>query len=99
MDFFQLKAYFYLVLTALEDAETQKRGFVVILYHMGPMRSDIDPELPREGPISGQWLPVRFCAIHLCMDNPMMKVIAKVMLVAAGQEFRSRFRLHEGTLV
>jgi hypothetical protein len=80
----------------LEDEETQKRGFVVLLYHMGKLRNVFDAEILREGPISNQWLPLRFSGIHQCLDNPMMRVIAQMVLAAAGPGFRSRFRIHEG---
>ena len=92
----QMMAYIYVVLSALEDEETQRRGFVVVLYHLGNLKSDLDPDVLREGPISNQWLPLRFSGIHMCLDNPMMRVIARIILVAAGSDFRSRFRIHEG---
>ena len=93
----QIRAYIYMILSAVEDEETQKRGLVVILYHMGKINTNLDQDVMQEGSISDQWLPIRFSAIHECLDHPMMKVISKIIAMTTGPDFRARFRVHEGT--
>ena len=81
-----------------DDEESQKRGIVGLLYHMtgkdGPHVPD--PEVFKEGPATLHWLPIRFSANHVCGDHPLMSVLTRMMLVVAGQQIRTRTRLHTG---
>ena len=83
--------------SAAEDEETQRRGFVAILYHMHDMKIfHFDREVYYTVPLAMDWLPVRFVGVHVCFSNTMLKNAIAIYKLAAGKERRNRFRLHHG---
>jgi hypothetical protein len=91
-----MKAFIYLMLTLAEDEENQRRGLVAILYQIGSTGSDADPELFREASAAASYIPIRFSGVHFCMDNPVARVLGRLLLAGAGSNFRARHRIHSG---
>lgn len=93
-----IRSFIYLQLTLAEDEENQKRGIVTILFQLGSVSpKDMNRELAREGPRIGNWLPIKVAGIHICTDNPVVEVLARVILAGSTPALRSRHRLHYGT--
>lgn len=82
---------------AAEDEETQRRGLVCVIYQIGELSSKFaDFEIAREAPKTVHWLPLRISGVHMCVDNPLMKMFARILLAGSGRDFRAKHRLHEG---
>jgi hypothetical protein len=84
------------MLTLAEDEENQRRGIVTIMYQIGSTGSDPDPELFREASAAAHYIPIRFSGVHFCMDNPVVRVLARMLLAGGGRNFRARHRIHSG---
>jgi len=84
-------------LKAIEDEETQRRGLVVVVYNIGEDQKGPDSIWQKEGPDLENWLPLKVAAIHICIDNPLINMIARVALLSAGESVRSRYKFHGGT--
>ena len=83
--------------TMAEDLQTQIHGYVFVNYQIGNFEYDPPPDLFKGGTnLFMQGSPVRVCAFHMCLDHPIMKAIARVVLAASGAEVRARSRMHEG---
>jgi hypothetical protein len=93
----QKKTFVYLLSAAAEDEETQRRGFVFVVYHMFPMKlSQFDRELFYDLPQVLDWLPVRFTGCHFCYNDPLVRSVVTVCMLMAGPELRARCRVHHG---
>jgi hypothetical protein len=95
----QKKTFVYLLSAAAEDEETQRRGFVFVVYHIFPMKffSQFDHELFYNVPEVLDWLPIRITGCHFCYNNPLIRSVAAVAMLVCGPELRAIFRLHHGT--
>ena len=81
----------------VEDMETQLRGTVFVMYQIGKFEYDPPPDLFNGyTTLVMEGSPVRFCGMHYCLENPIMKSIARVVLAVMGSEVRARYRFHEG---
>ena len=81
-----------------EDEDIQKRGFVVVSYHIGLRKVDekiLDSF--RNLPILNDALPARFGAAHFCYDAPEFRPIVLFVQNAIARDQRLRFRAHSGT--
>ena len=67
----------YAVLSYSRDEENQKKGLVIVAYHMGDEYRPEDAE--QRGKVNEHWgrlfacLPVRFQAIHCCFDSKVWR--------------------------
>lgn len=93
-----VKAFVYMVLAAAEDEETQKHGMVSINYWIGH-RMEIDPELLRKAPMPLSWIPLRFCGLHFCANNHLLRVAFSLLAKSLDVDRRARARLHTGTCI
>ena len=95
----QTNIFSYLNLTQIEDdEENQKRGFVAVLFHHAKDgHPKVDFKTMKECGEALNYLPIRFSCIHVCVDNPVMSVFTRMLLVAAGPRLRKRFRIHTGS--
>jgi hypothetical protein len=97
-----MRTLYYMLMTASEEEETQKKGMVAIVLNIGKHR-----EPPNSAPTRSSrkiaellsFLPCRFCALHFCVDDPAASTqwISMVMVVL-GSSVRARFRIHQGEL-
>lgn len=90
-----MRAFWYLIASALEDDETQRRGVIIISYSVGTSKA-----LEREG----AWniarlsftIPMRVVGIHGCSDDPKQRLVMALVQVVIGTYLRVRSRIHSG---
>jgi hypothetical protein len=93
---FQLRAIYMVIMFALRDVETQKRGMVGIAYNVGR-----DHSTDREG----VWraakgvsvLPFRFTAVHYCFDDERVETLFNLAMYVFNRNARMRCRTHCGS--
>jgi hypothetical protein len=90
--------FLYLMFCAAEDEETQRRGLVFLMYHMGPLVCKPETEFFIDSASSAAWLPIRLSATHWCTDRLLTPMYVRMVMIVAGKDVRARFRLHEGEL-
>ena len=83
---------------ALEDEETQKKGFVKVVYYVGmDTMPNFDADLMFKGaPSLFEALPFRMAAMHCCYDEPLIRPAISVVQHVIGRAGRVRFRAHYG---
>jgi hypothetical protein len=86
----------YVMLSAAEDEETQRRGIVFIHYYIGPLSIRLDPEKAKEAAVLMHWVPLRIVSIHQCLNDPLLRAVASILLLGGGREHRARVRVHGG---
>eukprot|EP00339_Tiarina_fusa_P009864 CAMPEP_0117054296 /NCGR_PEP_ID=MMETSP0472-20121206/37631_1 /TAXON_ID=693140 ORGANISM="Tiarina fusus, Strain LIS" /NCGR_SAMPLE_ID=MMETSP0472 /ASSEMBLY_ACC=CAM_ASM_000603 /LENGTH=443 /DNA_ID=CAMNT_0004769833 /DNA_START=135 /DNA_END=1467 /DNA_ORIENTATION=- len=91
-----IRAATYVVMSALEDEETQRRGMVCLMYHMGDDVAESDADLI-EGFSAMRHLPFKLGCLHMCFGNPWVSAYARTLLGMSGRSFRARARLHSGS--
>ena len=87
------------MLMSIESDEfSQRHGFVVVLYLTGSslFGHSVDEELWKKGPAVSQWLPRRYSAFHLCVNDVISRALAPVIKLAIGRQYRCRLRVHTG---
>jgi hypothetical protein len=93
---YQMKTFIYVMLSAAEDEETQRRGVVIIHYFMGLLSISLDPDKIKEAAALTHWIPLRIAGIHQCLNDPLLRAFASILLLGAGRERRAQVRLHGG---
>lgn len=84
-----------------DDEETQKKGWVCILYCLPPKvppthAMEFDYELHSQAPRMADWLPMKVGALHLCLDPFLSGPLKKLLISAMNQTLRVRVRIHDG---
>lgn len=91
----QLRALWYMLMTALEDKEVQKKGIVHVGYEIGDYVV-VDFELVRQLFRCARTLPIRVVAGHTCYsEKPFQKAVDLVVHMLSSFT-RLRFRFHCG---
>ena len=88
---------FYIMMTALEDEQTQKLGIVMVGYNCGPNRT-VDRKSAFAIQSLRRHLPMRMVSIHYCYDDFKMRPMMTIAMLVMGASQRVRFRAHFGTL-
>ena len=83
-------------MTALQDIETQQRGFVIVGYNMGSQRV-LDRKAAGAIQTTRRMLPMRVAAMHYCYDDWNMRPMMTVAMMIMGSHNRVRCRAHYGT--
>ena len=93
-----MRTVYYILMSALEDEETQKKGVVCVVYNVEP-RSTLanDPRiylnvyqlLPR--------IPFRMMGAHYCVQDAHLRLFMSSIRVAMSREVRLRSRVHHGS--
>jgi hypothetical protein len=91
-----MKTLIYIMVSAAEDEETQRRGVVLINYFIGPLSIILDPVTVTEGAALMHWVPLRIAGIHQCLNDPLLRAVASLLLLGAGRDRRARVRVHGG---
>jgi hypothetical protein len=81
---------------ALQDVETQKRGIVGLAYNVGRDRTT-DSEAVRKAAKLVSIIPLRFTAVHYCFDDEKLKMLFALAMFVFNKNARIRTRLHFGT--
>ena len=98
----QVRIMWYMAMSNLEhDEETQKKGFIVVRYHVGAPSLPTN-ELGLHLQIQGKAVFVESCPLqvkgfHFCYDNPTLKPLLNTIQLVIGKHHRARFRAHYGS--
>jgi len=84
---------------ALDDEETQINGLIVLFFHMGA--PDHPEKMNDHGLIwqlgaSLRVLPFRLKGMHVCTDDPAIKMLFGLMTSASSRQIKRRLKLHFG---
>jgi len=93
-----LRALWYVVHTALEDEETQKKGIVLISNpeHAGFMRFERRFHMMAIKSLKGL-LPIRLAASHFCNPPLYFRAVYPVVRMAVGHRIGKRVHVHAGS--
>ena len=97
---FQIRAVWYTLMSALEDEETQRLGFIFIDYSLGEFTEGrhYNPHLSM--PITKvvlSCLPCKVAGLHLCFDDSKMHKLYSFFISLLGAAVTTRLRLHCGS--
>ncbi|KAL3925547.1 MAG: hypothetical protein SGARI_005823 [Bacillariaceae sp.] len=92
-----MRAFFYMIMVAIQDVETQRKGLLMIGVNVGPNRL-IDRKLPWNVHKVRQALPVRIMGIHYCYDDVRMMPMLTIGMLVSNAATRVRFRAHYGSI-
>jgi hypothetical protein len=93
---FQLRAVYMVIMFALRDVETQKRGMVGIAYNVGRDHST-DRESVWRAAKGVSILPFRFTAVHYCFDDERVETLFSLAMYVFNRNARMRCRTHCGS--
>ena len=92
----KLRAFWYMLMVAVQKEEDQKRGIVILVVKM-------DRKVNRLETWKNSTLlataPVRVKAFHICHNDPRVSVLTSLCMLALGPYYRARMRVHEGKKV
>jgi hypothetical protein len=95
-----LRAIYYIIMAAVEDEETQRKGIVGIVYNIGKAASnELDDETSRTLDRSVQLrnaLPARYVSMHYCFNNDAFMSYINREICAFDSSTRARCRVHKG---
>ena len=86
-----------MLMASVEDEEDQKMGVVFVYYAAGPQKVKLQRKFALKIPSLTNCIPLRIIALHACYDNPLLKPILNLGLMALQAYSRVRFRSHCGT--
>ena len=84
-----------MIMTALEDDETQKAGIVMVGYNIGPRRV-MDRKAAFAIQSIRRYLPFYLASVHYCYDDFRSRPMMTVAMLVMGGTTRVRFRAHYG---
>ena len=90
----QQRAFWYIVSSALEDDEIQRRGMVMIVYDVGAMLPADQTTAFNFGKLMSFILPIRIAGFHICSNEPQRVTALRKLLL--GSQSRLRTRCHDG---
>ncbi|CAJ1965311.1 unnamed protein product [Cylindrotheca closterium] len=92
------RVVFYLIMTAVEDGETQQRGVTSLSY--SDWKFDLkkfDLGTLNVGAVLEKCLPVKTCSHHVCFSQPEFRFIVNTAVYFMHGAARARIKLHWGT--
>ncbi|CAM9142231.1 unnamed protein product [Scytosiphon promiscuus] len=91
-------AMWYIVLTALEDVETQRRGVCFVGSHKTLKLKQFEPKFNKMalGSMQGA-LPVRIGSINMCYPQPFFRVMWAIVSPFLHERVKQRIRIIPGT--
>eukprot|EP00529_Nitzschia_sp_RCC80_P004320 CAMPEP_0113482538 /NCGR_PEP_ID=MMETSP0014_2-20120614/22971_1 /TAXON_ID=2857 /ORGANISM="Nitzschia sp." /LENGTH=934 /DNA_ID=CAMNT_0000376059 /DNA_START=347 /DNA_END=3151 /DNA_ORIENTATION=+ /assembly_acc=CAM_ASM_000159 len=90
-----IRAFYYIIMSLIEDVETQRNGLILMGVNVGPKRR-VDREIVFNVHKVRRALPIRTVAIHYCYDDMRMIPMMTLGMLAMGAAGRVRFRPHYG---
>lgn len=93
-----MRAVYYILMSALEDEETQKKGIVCVVYNVEP-RSALsnDPQIYLNVYKLLPSLPMKMMGAHYCVQDAHLRLFMSSIRVAMSREVRLRSRVHHGS--
>ncbi|KAG7355082.1 hypothetical protein IV203_004438 [Nitzschia inconspicua] len=92
----RLRAIYMVIMFALRDVETQKRGMVGIAYNVGRDHTT-DREAVWKAAKIVSILPLRFTGVHYCFDDERVKTLFNLAMYVFNRNARMRCRVHCGS--
>jgi hypothetical protein len=89
----RLRVCYYLFMTTTDHHWNQQRGIVGVIMNTDGFVDRTDAW--RTTTLLAA-LPVKVKGFHLCHNNPRVTVLASIVMLAMGPEYRARLRCHEG---
>lgn len=90
-----VRSFFYTIMLALQDVQTQQNGFVMVGFNTGKNRV-MDRGAAWAIQKISRLIPMRIASIHFCYDSFTMKPMMTVAMMIMGARRRVRFRAHYG---
>jgi hypothetical protein len=93
-----MRVVYYILMAALEDEETQKRGLVCVVYNVEP-KSPLanDPRIYLNVYQLLPKLPIRMMGAHYCVQDSNLRNFMSSIRIAMSREIRLRSRVHHGS--
>jgi hypothetical protein len=93
-----MRVVYYILMTALLDEETQRRGIVCVVFNVEP-RSPLanDPRIYLNVYKLLPTLPMRMMGAHYCVQDSHLRLFMSSIRVAMSREVRLRSRVHHGS--
>lgn len=89
---------FYMFMCALDDEETQKRGFAAIIYDVGDFNAH---KTDLKTVVQGTWVvgsvPAKTNSLHHCFNDAAFRVMINLSMKFFGEEVKARAKIHHGT--
>ena len=92
----QMRAIYMVLMFALKDEATQKRGMVGLAYNVGRDHTT-DREAVWKAAKLVSIIPLRFTGVHYCYDDEKIRMLFGVAMYVFNKNARVRCRLHFGT--
>ena len=96
-NFQQLRVIYMVLMFALKDIDTQKRGVVAICYNVGGGSKDENRETTLKIAQLVSIVPFRFTGVHFCYDDEKLRAVFFVAMYVFQKAARIRTRFHLGT--
>lgn len=96
LEYKQLRVWYFLMMFALKDVETQKNGMVIVAYNHGKYKTTNRSAVFRSSKLVSS-LPIKITGVHYCFDEEKMKGLFYLAMYAAEKAARLRVRFHSGT--
>jgi hypothetical protein len=92
----QMRLVLYMCTLASEDEPTQKKGFTLILFNVGPNQKGDPTAAAKLVPLIGI-MPVKVACVHYCYEpDDNMAAAITTFMKSADSQTRARFRIHCG---
>jgi hypothetical protein len=93
-----MRVVYYVLMCAVEDEETQKKGIVSVVYNVEP-KSPLanDPRIYLNVYQLLPALPIRMMGAHYCVQDSGLRRFMSSIRVAMSRELRLRSRVHHGS--
>lgn len=92
------RVMYYIVMSTLDDEDTQKKGITVIVYNVGKVEKEkFDHRTFAQGGRLMMSLPGRLCALHHCFNHSSFRFIINITLHFFPANVRARAKMHYGT--
>lgn len=94
----KMRVLFYLLVSMVDDKETQKRGGSLIVYHSGKFElKSFDTRTVAQKCWLLDCLPIRTCSLHHCYSDPGFRYTINIEMHFLSEEARARTKLHYGS--
>eukprot|EP00980_Cylindrotheca_fusiformis_P000126 scaffold22_cov93-Cylindrotheca_fusiformis.AAC.4 len=95
-----VRVMFYLMMSTVDDKETQRRGVSFITCNIGKFKlENFDTRTVAQESWLLDCVPIRMCSLHHCYDDPAFRYIVNVRMHFLSEDARARSKLHSGSLL
>ena len=93
------RVFWYEMMCAVEEEETQRLGFIVVSYNLGKIENEKhpNPEVGKGNIHLTSCLPIKYPGFHLCYNDSRIRTMASFLMKTIGKLSTARIRMHCGT--